>query len=453
MNTDTIVAQCTPVGTGALALLRISGPHACQIAHSAARLSSKIALIDVPSHTIHHGWVVHNDQVLDEVLFFVMHAPRTFTGEHTVEISCHNNPFIIENIIHALVSLGARVAFPGEFSRQAVENEKLDILQAEAIKELIHAQSQESLKLSLQQLRGSFSSAIKELEHPMIQAIGLCEASFEFLEEDMDFSEQLFELLSAIKTKTSVLLTLFDQQKQIRDGVRIALIGSVNVGKSSLFNALLGKKRAIVTDIAGTTRDVIEASFYDNGLYWTLIDTAGLRTTNDTIEQEGIERSYREAQSADIILLVFDQSRSLTQDEQVIYNNILELYPEKALLISNKCDLNRTSPAFFNNKKAHNVSAQQENGIAELKNILAQKISDLMGQAQSPYLVNKRHTHLLFSFNQEVEQALYLLKNQPDYELISLHLQKGLALISELTGKTISEKAMDAVFKDFCVGK
>ena len=453
MMTDTIVAQCTPSGTGALALIRLSGSKALFFASKAAKLSSKKMLSDIPTHTINHGWIIdfHNN-IIDEVLFFVMHGPKTFTGEDTIEITCHNNPFIIENIINQLITCGARLAQPGEFSRQAVENGKLDILQAEAIKELIHAQSQESLKLSLSQIHGSFSQHIQALEKPMIQAIALCEASFEFLEEEMDFSDQMSEILNSVQNEVARLTILFDQQKQIREGIRIALIGSVNAGKSSLFNALLGKQRAIVTNIAGTTRDVIESSFFQDGFYWTIIDTAGLRQTNDSIEQQGIERSYQEAQTADILLLVLDGSRITTNQEAIIYKDILEKYPQKCLIIQNKSDLKST---IQNNlfTPILSVSAQTGNGISGLKDLIKTKTALLFSDTSSSFLLNKRHFNLLQSFALELKEAQTLIHSSKEYELISLHLQKALSLLSELTGKSISDKAMDAIFRDFCVGK
>ena len=454
MITDTIVAQCTPSGSGALALIRLSGSKALFIATDASRLSSKKILSQVTTHTIHHGWIVDNtNHKIDEVLFFIMHGPRTFTGENTVEISCHNNPFIIENILNRLIECGARLAQPGEFSRQAVENNKLDILQAEAIKELIHAHSQESLKLSLQQISGSFSQTIGALEKPMIQAIALCEASFEFLEEEMDFSHQMIDVLNEIEKEVNRITLLFDQQKQIREGIRIALIGSVNAGKSSIFNALIGKQRAIVTNIAGTTRDVIESSFYKDGLYWTIIDTAGLRQTDDIIEQQGIERSYEEAKTADIILLIIDSARITTEQEKTIYNTIHTEYPEKSIIIHNKSDLTNHVTWPKNTSKIIALSAQTGNGLDQVKQAIEQKISLLFNQHSSSFLLNKRHYNLLHSFSIELNQAQHILKTNKEYELISLHLQKAISLLSELTGKSITEKAMDSIFKDFCIGK
>lgn len=463
MYCDTIVAQCTPSGTGALALIRISGPQAINaIGASLAHLSSRQTLSAVPTHTIHHGYVVDtNNDPIDEVMFFVMHAPRTFTGEQTLEISCHNNPFIINAIIARAIQAGARLAQPGEFSRQALENGKMNLMQAEGIKELIHAQTQEALKISLQQISGSLSARMQTLEKPLLQAIALCEASFEFLEEDMSFYEQICELLTITLTEIQQLTLLFDQQKQIRDGIRIALIGSVNAGKSSLFNALIGKNRAIVTSIAGTTRDSIEYGLYEQGHYWTVVDTAGLRITQDTIEQEGIERSYQEARGADLILLVLDGTRHPRNPEELaLYRDCINRYPEKTILVVNKIDqmtdrMKEATTIELVDWSALYASAQTGSGITELKQHIAIKIAALFDSTTTscPFLLNKRHYNLLLSCQDEITKAQEILSGKAEYELISLHLQKALALLSELTGKSITQNAMDAIFKDFCVGK
>ena len=263
----------------------------------------------------------------------------------------------------------------------------------------------------------------------------------------------MIDVLNEIEKEVNRITLLFDQQKQIREGIRIALIGSVNAGKSSIFNALIGKQRAIVTNIAGTTRDVIESSFYKDGLYWTIIDTAGLRQTDDIIEQQGIERSYEEAKTADIILLIIDSARITTEQEKTIYNTIHTEYPEKSIIIHNKSDLTNHVTWPKNTSKIIALSAQTGNGLDQVKQAIEQKISLLFNQHSSSFLLNKRHYNLLHSFSIELNQAQHILKTNKEYELISLHLQKAISLLSELTGKSITEKAMDSIFKDFCIGK
>ena len=452
MITDTIIAQCTPTGPGALALLRVSGPQAIDIVTQCAKLSSKKTVNTVATHTIHHGWVIdQNGAHLDEVMFLVMHGPKTFTGQHVVEITAHNNQFIIEALLERVIICGARLAQAGEFSRQAVESGKLDLIRAEAINELIHANSQQLLKQSLQQLEGSFSQWIGALEIRLLKLVALCEASFEFIEEEVDFSSQTKTAVAVILDDITTIKKSFDQQQQLRQGIRIALIGAVNAGKSSLFNLLIGKKRAIVTSIAGTTRDVIEAGLYKNGTYWTLIDTAGLRKAKDSIEREGIERSLNEAKTADIVILVLDGSRNATQQENEAYRLILSDYENKVIAIKNKSDQPQKENRFF--KAALSTSTQTENGIKELELLLEKKIQECFTLNSSPFLLNKRHFTTLVNFEQKLFTVQAMLLGQIEYELVAHHLKDALETLTELTGKTVSEKALDTVFKEFCVGK
>lgn len=452
MFSETIIAQCTPSGSGALALLRVSGSDAWTITCRAAKLSSKKKLSDVESHTIHHGWVIDKKETaIDEVMFFAMRGPRTFTGEDVIEITSHNNPFIIENILQRIIECGARLAQPGEFSRQAVENNKLDLIQAEAIHELIQANSQQILKQSLQQLQGSLSHLVKRLEKSVIQLIGLCEASFEFLEEEIDFSEQMNSTVTQLLMHIAELKITFNKQQQIREGVRVAIIGPANTGKSSLFNALTGKDKAIVTKYSGTTRDVLEAGLYEDGMYVTLIDTAGVRNAFDEIEQEGIVRSYKEAKTADIILLSLDGGAEPSQEQKVIYEDIYTKYKDKIIIVKNKADRKNKNSLF---PFAHlRVSSQKKTGLSILKKEIMKKIKELFSSGSSSFLVNKRHYDLLVAFEQELLIVKGMLRNAVDYELVAHHLKEALATLTELTGKSISEQALDSVFKEFCVGK
>ncbi len=450
-----IIAQCTPSGSGAIALLRLSGENALDVANLISALPHHKKLSAQPTHTIHYGHVIDADaQQIDQVLFLVMRAPHTFTGEDTVEITCHNNPFIIQNILHAAIAAGARLAQEGEFSRRAVLNNKIDMVQAEAINDLIHANTQLALKQSLSQLEGSFTQWINAIEKQLIKALALSEASFEFLdEENMEFNLQIKEIIEHILHKSAALKITFNQQQQIRNGIRIALIGSVNAGKSSLFNALLNQERAIVTNIAGTTRDVIEAGLYKNGNYWTLIDTAGLRTTNDIIEQMGIERSREQAHKADLILLVFDGSHKLSEAENTVYQELLNAYGDKIIIINNKADLPQERNPLILTKKTYSTSIHNKNSIFQVESAIQEKITTLFTAIGSPFLLNQRHFNALISLETQLATILTMLNETPRYELISYHLNDTLATLSELTGKSISEAGMDAVFREFCVGK
>jgi tRNA modification GTPase len=454
---DTIVALCTPQGNGALALIRISGSQAWQISALITRLKSGKNLTEVASHTIHAADIYDTSSAVDAVMIFALRGPKTFTGYDTIEITCHNNPLIVQAIIELLIRHGVRPAQQGEFTRQAYENKKIDLVQAEAINELISAQTQAALKKSLSQLQGSLSGIMHTIEDGLCRSIAWCESSFEFLDDEGDFHKEIYHFLTLLTQQIDPILQGYAAQRQIRQGYRIALIGGVNAGKSSLFNLLIGQKRAIVTPLAGTTRDSIESTVIMAGITTTFIDTAGLRTTADVIEQEGIERSYAEAHASDVILLVIDGSAELTTQEREIYSDLIAKYPQKIIFIQNKADLNQNLHEFF---AAHAspiiISTQDTSCKPKLETEILQKISALSEHHELPFLVNKRHFELLQSVSHDIAQVKDMLESSngsPHYELISYHLKQALERISEVTGKSVSEQALDRVFKEFCVGK
>ncbi len=448
---EVIIAQCTPSGSGALALLRITGVHAIELVARMSLLADRQLLCKLPTHTIHYGWVIDTHGVkLDNVLFLLMRGPKTFTGQDTVEITCHNNPFIIESIIQQAIILGARLAQNGEFSLRAVLNNKMDVLQAEAINELIHANTQMGLKQALAQVNGSFSSWIQKIEKQLLKILAFCQASFEFIDEEITFDDQIKEMIASVLYKINAAKITFDQQKQIRNGIRIALIGSVNVGKSSIFNFFLQQNRAIVTDIAGTTRDAIEAGLYRDGNYWTLIDTAGLRETDNIVEQAGIIKSFEQAQLADIILLVFDGSCSISKDQKKIYSDLHEQYTDKIISVCNKVDLPQQQIIEW---QSYPVSTKNGTGFSDLQKALDRKVENLFATINSPFLLNKRQFNIIIALEKDVKHIETLLNSTLQYELIAYHLVDALARCAELTGKSISEQGLDLVFKEFCVGK
>lgn len=446
----TIIAQSTAKGAGAIAMIRLSGSMAINIASSISNKNLSV----VASHTVHYSTITdEHDKNLDQVMLIVMKAPKTFTGQDVVEITCHNNPFIIDKIINRCIEFGARLAQPGEFAQRAFLNGKIDLLQAEAINELIGAHTQEALKKSLSQLEGSFSHWISQIEQQLIKCLVLNEASFEFIDDEIEFGPQILEQIQEIKSQVSDVKKTFNNQQQIKEGIKIAIIGSVNAGKSSLFNALLKKNRAIVSDIAGTTRDSIEASIYNNEHYMSIVDTAGLRQTNDIIEQEGIKRSMQEAQKADIILLVFDASRKLSQQEQEIYKNIINSFESKIILVINKIDISNKLKTDIDLKNAIKISSKTNENIDLLQQEIQNKIKTLFELNNSPFLLNKRQFNLLNDLENKLIEIEQMLNKKVEYELLSIHINESLQAISQLTGKNIAENAMDAIFKEFCVGK
>ncbi|KIX84938.1 hypothetical protein J120_04325 [candidate division TM6 bacterium JCVI TM6SC1] len=452
---QTIVAQSTAQGSGALAIIRACGLDVFTIADKICRADNKKPLSEQATHTIAHGIVCDTSgTMLDDVLFYIMRGPRTFTGQDTLEISCHNNQFIVNNIIASWVNAGARLASPGEFTRRSVLAGKIDLVQAEAIAELISAQSQQAIDKSLAQLKGSLSCELEAIATELVRAIALCEASFEFLDEELEFGTQIKTIMSNVIHNVDRLRATYSSAQHIRTGVRIALIGSVNAGKSSLFNSLIGSNRAIVTDIEGTTRDVVEAGLYVSGMYWTLVDTAGLRHTSDIIEQEGIRRSYEQAHMADIVLLVHDAHRQYTVAEQQIYDHLSETYRSKIIMVRNKIDLldYSVSSVPSDHVWAH-VSSTTDTGIQDLKDAIEQKIQRLFTAHSSPFLLNARHMHVLTALHTMLHDVYTRMEPIVHYELVSYHLNDALVQVCELTGKSISEQALDAVFREFCVGK
>lgn len=453
-NSNTIIAQCTARGPGALALLRLVGPQARAIAHRLTRLASRTSVLEVPTHTVHYGALVDQDNtVIDQVLLIIMDAPRTFTGEDTVEITCHNNQILIERIIAHALACGARIAQPGEFTQRAFLNNKIDLLQAEAINELINAQTADALKHSLAQLNGSLSAWVTQTHAQLVHALALSEASFEFLdEESMTFSSEIKTIIGHILNSVTVFKRSFDQQQQLRHGIRVVLLGSVNAGKSSLFNALLQRNRAIVSDIPGTTRDSLEAPMSYNGTTWTLVDTAGLRDTDNIIEQEGIKRSLQEAQAADIILLVIDASKIPTAAETQLYVDILTHYGAQTIVVFNKSDLPLAMPVLPHHTRVH-ISTKTRTHIDALERQIALIKERRYNTEQSPFLLNQRHYNLLLNLEQSLTVIIGLMNDPIDYAILSYELKEAAAQLAQLSGKTISEDAMDAVFKEFCVGK
>lgn len=463
---EAIVALCTAQGSGAIAMLRLSGDNAIAVADEIAQLSSQRKLVDQPSHTIHHGYLVDRHQqpeeLVDEVLFLLMKAPRTFTGQDTVEINCHNNPFIINRIIACAIRAGARQAKPGEFTKRAYLNEKIDLLQAESIRDLIHASSEEGLKAALAQSKGSLSAHIKLLEQEVVMLLTLAEASFEFLEEeqqDIAFHKTILDKITVIQTMVADLKNRFNDQQVIRDGVRIALIGHVNAGKSTLFNKLANKDRAIVSEMAGTTRDSIEYSIVQDGIFWQLIDTAGLRTTNDHIEQLGIERSLDEAVRADIILMVIDGSRTLSEEEMQFYGKLLSSHEKKIITVITKRDLvdqcqnHSTQLAAMNITNPIYVSAHTNVGISALLESIHATISVFFQQHRSPYLLNQRHVAILTEVQNKLQFIALNFLESLEYELVAYHLRTLLEHLAEMTGKQTSEEILNTVFSTFCIGK
>lgn len=458
IDRDVIIAQATPRGNGAIALLRLSGKDVKKIISCFIRFPNQKTINDFSDKSIQFGHIIDkNNEIVDDVLFFIMDGPKTFTGENVIEITCHNNNIIIEKIIELACSNGARRAQPGEFSKRAVINKKIDVLQAEAIHDLINAQNEYALKSSLEQLHGSLSHSILFIDEQLCLLSAWIQASFEFLDEERDFTKDIVDLIDSIALYCQNLIDMYDKQKIIRDGFKISLLGSVNAGKSSLFNSLIEKNRAIVTPIEGTTRDVIEYTVYKNGINITFFDTAGIRETEDVIEQEGIKRSYESANQSDLILLVYDLSYNYSKEMIGWYDEIIKKYKNKLIFVNNKFDIKKNINVIKINSeeiKSFDVSVNNNEMIEVLKNELYSIIQYKINNAQASGLINLRHIDIL----SHIIKKLITIKSFFDhsnvyYEIVMIHINECLQLISDMTGKSCEEKSLDKVFKQFCVGK
>jgi len=453
---EVIVAQCTPRGAGAIALIRLSGCGVVALADRMSRLASGAELVALASHTIHYGSVTsQSGDIVDNVLFLLMHGPRTFTGQDTVEITCHNNQFVVEQIIECAIELGARLADRGEFAKRAVLNGKLDLLQAEAVNDLIHAATPQGLRKSLGQLEGTLSSKLVRMERELIRAIALCEASFEFIEDEAPdgFRDELLRIICSLGDEVAAMQKSHNLQQQVRNGARVVIVGAVNAGKSSLFNALLGVDRAIVTKLAGTTRDTVEAGVQRDGFFWTLVDTAGLRQTGNVVEREGIKRTIAAAQEADIVVLVFDGSRIHGAVEWDECLQMMSRWEDKLIVVRNKSDLVQHALQGLG-RQAMAVSSKTGENVPALEDAIRRRIVQIMGKEEAPFLLNQRQYKLVMKLDGALQEVAAMLdQREVAYELISTHLNDAASCIAEMTGKSITEKALDAVFREFCVGK
>jgi tRNA modification GTPase len=449
---DVIVAHATPQGSGALAIVRLSGFLVREMVEKVVILKSKKKICEVPSHTVHYAdFVSSSGQLVDQVIVMIMDGPRSFTGENTIEITCHNNQYIVSKILDCLVLQGCRMALRGEFAERAVMNQKIDVMQAEAINDLIHAQSESATKIALQQVSGSLSYEINAIDEGLVEVAAWCQASFEFLEEERDFREIILSKVVSLKERIKKLIDTNSIYKMVKEGVRIAIIGNVNVGKSSLLNCLLGYNRAIVNAIAGTTRDTVEANISFGDYHATLIDTAGIRLTNDDIEKEGVEKSYREFALADLVILVYTEEMVKNRLLSEWYLSLYEKKKEKIILVRNKIDIG--SDLYFYPHDI-SISTKEKKNISILHDAIIEYIKKQYFFSSFSYIVNNRQVGVLKDVFNKLDIIITLLKVvNPFYELVLYHLNEVQIILSEMGAKAVEERSFDKVFREFCVGK
>ena len=451
---DTIVAISTPPGEGALGVVRLSGHDAISIAD---KIFAGKKLAEQPTHTLHFGKIIDSRKIIDEVVASIYKGPKSYTGENIIELSCHGSDYILEQVINLCMQHGARMAKPGEFTLRAFLKGKIDLTQAEAVADLIASQSGSAHKAAMHNLRGGFSEDLKQMREQLIMFSALIELELDFSEEDVEFADRtrFYALIDTLTNATEQLVHSFKLGNVIKNGVKVAIIGRPNAGKSTLLNALLNEDRAIVSEIAGTTRDTIEEALNINGILFRLIDTAGIREhSQDTIELIGIERSMEAMKKADIVVYLFDVQSTLPADLEV-QQALFATAGSQYIMVGNKVDAAENKTQLFDGITPQPlfISAKQKENITDLKQALYDTVAEGIIKQEGTIITNARHYGTLL----EVLKALHDIKagldNNISGDLISLDIRTCLHYLGEITGEITTEVKLDYIFCKFCIGK
>ena len=459
---ETIVALATPSGAGAIAIIRLSGAAAITIAADVFQSVSGKDITKQKTHTIHLGHIADNGKVYDQVLLSIFKGPNSYTGENVIEISCHGSTFIQQQIIQLLLRRGAKMAQAGEFTLRAFLNGKLDLSQAEAVADLIASDNEASHQIAMQQMRGGFSNEIAKLREELLNFASLIELELDFAEEDVEFADrtQFHDLLERIEFVLKRLIDSFAVGNVIKNGIPVAIVGEPNVGKSTLLNALLNEERAIVSDIAGTTRDTIEDELVINGIGFRFIDTAGIRETQDHVESIGIQKTFEKIEQAQVVMFLVD-STELTMESlerlKVEVEKIKNKYPQKALLtIFNKKDKLEESLLQNLESQIENsifISAKQKVGIEELKNELMSFVNTGALRNNETIVTNTRHYDSLLKALEEIQKVKWGLDSGISSDLMAIDIRSALYFFGEITGEVTNDELLGNIFANFCIGK
>lgn len=452
---DTIVALATPPGVGALGIIRLSGKNAIAVVN---QLFPAKDLVAQPSNTLHVGYLRKKNEVLDQVVVSLFKAPRSYTGEDVVEISCHGSPFVQAQIINACLGEGARVAKPGEFTQRAFLHGKLDLAQAEAVADLIASNTEASHKTALNNIRGGFSRSLKDLREQLIQFSALIELELDFSQEDVEFADrtQLKNIIQAARQHTQQLLQSFGLGNVIKNGVSVAIVGKPNAGKSTLLNALLNEDRAIVSAIPGTTRDTIEEIMNIDGILFRLIDTAGIRThPTDAIESIGIEKSLQKMQGAEVVLYLFDVNETNAEELQKTASD-MQVQGLRPLLVANKIDLLEETAVrqkFVHQAGLLFISAKSRLHLDVLKQRMVDTVLQDKAANENAVVTSARHHQSLQEVYKSLTDIAEGLESGLPGDLLALDMRRCLHYLGTITGEVSNEDLLDYVFSKFCIGK
>jgi len=447
---DTITAISTAMGVGAISIIRISGNDAISIANSIFKGKD---LSKVDSHTIHYGHIVDEEEIIDEVLVSIMRAPKTFTCEDVVEINCHGGIATTNKILELILLKGARIAEPGEFTKRAFLNGRIDLVEAESVMDLIDAKTEQARKLSINQLDGKVSNIIRNFRKKLLELLANIEVNIdypEYEEYEVITNENIKKEINYIKSELQNIIKESENGKIIRSGIKVAIVGRPNVGKSSILNRFLDEEKAIVTDIAGTTRDIVEGQASINGVLFNFVDTAGIREATDVVEQIGIERSKNEISNADLVLLVLNNNEELSDEDK----KLIEELPKNSIIVINKMDLDNKLDIDIIEKEKVFINTVDIEGINPLKEKIKEMFNlEQINNGDCTYLSNARQISLAKEAYSIINDIEIGLTNEVPTDLIEIDIKRIWEKLGEILGETYSEELIDQLFTQFCLGK
>ncbi|MFN3938937.1 MAG: tRNA uridine-5-carboxymethylaminomethyl(34) synthesis GTPase MnmE [Chitinophagales bacterium] len=454
LTEETIVALSTAPGVAAIAVIRITGPSAIPVIQ---KIWKGASLQAAASHTLHFGQIIWEEEKIDEVVVGIFKAPNSYTGEDIIEISCHGSPYIVQRILDILIQAGARLARAGEFTKRAFLNGKMDLSQAEAVADLIAAETKAAHQLAMKQMRGGYSEVLKDLRSKLIEFGALIELELDFSEEDVEFADRshLVKLTQRIQTVIDNLIQSFQLGNVMKWGVNTVIAGRPNAGKSTLLNALLNEERAIVSEIAGTTRDTIEEELNINGIAFRLIDTAGIRATADAIEKMGVAKTMEKIKTSTLLLYLFDVNTMTIDEVKRDLHDLMES-GDRMLIIANKMDTPDAGMAlsqFFEIEPDCYISSLHRMHLDELKELMYKKVISDNTPAESVVVSNIRHLEALQKTKDALHDIIQAVENKVSGEFTALHIRTALNYIGEITGEVTHEDMLDFIFSKFCIGK